>query len=115
MIHEPLKEVGLDALVWTPAAVQQYFDETYNVEYAIPSRRRLVKEAGVSYQKPLHTAAELDTEEQKMFREELKKWQEMDATVGCIDQTKKSLQVEPCALWFPRDTRPSVKFSGQRD
>ncbi|WEL27393.1 Transposase (plasmid) [Haloferax volcanii] len=39
----------------------------------------------------------------------------MDATVVCIDQTKKSVQVEPRAAWFPRGTRPSVKLSGQRD
>jgi len=42
-----------------------------------------------------------------------KKQQEMDATVVCIDQTKKSVQVEPSAAWFPRGTRPSVELSGQ--
>ena len=39
----------------------------------------------------------------------------MDATVVCIDQTKKSVQVEPRAAWFPRGTRPSVELSGHRD
>lgn len=39
----------------------------------------------------------------------------MDATVVCIDQTKKSVQVEPRATWFPRGTRPAVELSGQRD
>ena len=39
----------------------------------------------------------------------------MDATVVCIDQTKKSVQGEPRAAWFPRGTRPSVERSGQRD
>jgi hypothetical protein len=39
----------------------------------------------------------------------------MDATVVCIDQSKKSVQVEPRAAWFPRGTRPSVTLSGQRD
>ena len=39
----------------------------------------------------------------------------MDATVVCIDQTKKSVQVEPRAAWFPHGTRPSVELSGQRD
>ena len=39
----------------------------------------------------------------------------MDATVVCIDQTKKSVQVEPRAAWFPRGTRPAVELSGQRD
>ncbi len=39
----------------------------------------------------------------------------MDATVVCIDQTKKSVQVEPRAAWFPCGTRPSVELSGQRE
>jgi len=39
----------------------------------------------------------------------------MDAAVVCLDQIKKSVQVEPRAAWFPRGTRPSVELSGQRD
>jgi len=39
----------------------------------------------------------------------------MDATVVCIDQTKKSVQVEPRTAWFPRGTRPTIELSGQRD
>jgi len=39
----------------------------------------------------------------------------MVATVVCIDQTRKSVQVEPRAAWFPRGTRPSVELSGQRE
>jgi len=72
-VHESPEEVGLDAPAWTPAVVQQYLDETYDVEYSIPSCRRLLKEAGLSYQKPRRTAAESDAEDQETFREELKK------------------------------------------
>jgi hypothetical protein len=39
----------------------------------------------------------------------------MDDTVVCIDQTKKFVQVETRAEWFPRGTQPSVELSGQRD
>jgi transposase len=39
----------------------------------------------------------------------------MDATAVCIDQTKKSVRVEPRAAWFPEGTRPSVALSGHRD
>jgi len=49
-VHEPPEEVGVDAPAWTPALVQQYLDETYGVEYSIPSCRRLLKEAGLSFQ-----------------------------------------------------------------
>ncbi|WIV66826.1 IS630 family transposase [Natrialbaceae archaeon AArc-T1-2] len=115
-VHRSPEEVGFDAPAWTPALVQQHLAETYDVEYSIPSCRRLLKEAGLSFQKPRRTAAESDAEDQETFREELKKKRrEMDATVVCIDQTKKSVQVEPRAAWFPRGTRPSVELSGQRD
>ncbi|WP_136689348.1 IS630 family transposase [Halorhabdus amylolytica] len=115
-VHEPPEAVGLHAPAWTPALAQEYLEETYGVEYSIPSCRRLLKEAGLSYQKPRRKAAEADEDEQETFHEELKKKRrEMDATVVCIDQTKKSVQVEPRAAWFPRGTRPSVKLSGQRD
>ncbi|WP_222914137.1 IS630 family transposase [Natrinema sp. SYSU A 869] len=115
-VHESPEEVGIDAPAWTPALVQQYLDETYDVEYSLPSCRRLLKEAGLSYQKPRRTAAEAEADEQETFHEELKKKRrEMDATVVCLDQTKKSVQVEPRAAWFPRGTRPAVELSGQRD
>jgi len=51
-VHEPPAEVGIDAPMWTPALVQEYLAETYDVEYSIPSCRRLLKEAGLSYQPP---------------------------------------------------------------
>ncbi len=44
-VHESPEEVGLNAPAWTPTLVQQYLDETYDVEYSIPSCRRLLKEA----------------------------------------------------------------------
>jgi hypothetical protein len=39
----------------------------------------------------------------------------MGTPVVCIDQTKKSVQFEPRATWFPRGTRPAVELPGQRD
>jgi len=72
-VHEPPEEVGVDAPAWTPALVQQYLDETYGVEYSIPSCRRLLKEAGLSFQKPRRTAAQSDADEQETLREDLKK------------------------------------------
>ncbi len=71
-VHESPREVGVDAPAWTPALVQQYLEETYDVEYSIPSCRRLLKEAGLRYQKPRRTVAESESDEQEPFREELK-------------------------------------------
>ncbi|MDS0297120.1 IS630 family transposase [Halogeometricum luteum] len=115
-VHDPPEEVGIDAPAWTPALAQEYLEDTYGVQYSIPSCRRLLKEAGLSYQKPRRSAAEADEDEHEAFHDELKKKRrEMDATVVCIDQTKKSVQVEPRAAWFPQGTRPSVELSGQRE
>jgi transposase len=71
-VHEPPEEVGIDAPVWTPALVQQYLEDAYDAEYSIPSCRRLLKEAGLSYQKPRRRAAEADETEQEEFRDEFK-------------------------------------------
>jgi transposase len=43
------------------------------VEYSIPSCRRLLKEAGLSYQKPHRKATEADETEQAEFYDELDK------------------------------------------
>ena len=72
-VHEPPDEVGINAPAWTPALVQEYLEETYGVEYSIPSCRRLLKEAGLSYQKPRRKAAEADEDEQGEFHDELKR------------------------------------------
>jgi transposase len=66
-VHHSPEEVGVDAPAWTPALVQEYLQETYDVEYSIPSCRRLLKEAGLSYQKPRRSAAETDGGEHEEF------------------------------------------------
>ena len=72
-VHEPPEEVVIDAPAWTPARAQEYLQETYGVEYSIPSCRRLLKEAGLSYQKPRRSVAEADEDEHEAFHDELKK------------------------------------------
>ncbi len=72
-VHEPPEEVGIDAPAWTPALVQEFLEETYGVEYSYPSCRRLLKEAGLSYQKPRRTADEAEESDTEEFRDELKK------------------------------------------
>ena len=72
-VHDLPEEVGIDAPAWTPTLAQNYLEEIYGVEYSIPSCRRLLKEAGLSYQKPRRSAAEADESEQEEFHDELKK------------------------------------------
>ena len=72
-VHDPPTKVGYDAPAWTPALVQEFLEDTYRAEYSYPSCRRLLKEAGLTYQKPRRTAAEADESDQDEFHDELKK------------------------------------------
>jgi len=72
-VHELPEQAGIDAQAWTPALAQDYLEETYGVTYSIPSCRRLLKEAGLSYQKPRRKAAEANEDEQEEFHDTLKK------------------------------------------
>ncbi len=74
--------------------VQLYIEETYDVEYPTPSCRRLLKEAELNFQKPRRTAAEANENEQQQFCDDLKKSGEKWPPLVCLDQTKKSSEVE---------------------
>jgi transposase len=50
-VREPPTHAGYDAETWTPALVQQYLAEAHDVEYSLPSCRRLMKEAGLRYRR----------------------------------------------------------------
>jgi transposase len=112
-VHEPPEEVGIDAPAWAPALVKEFLEDRYGVEYSYPSCRRLLKEAGLSYQKHRRSAAEAEESDQEAFHDEIKK------TSG--DGRQSSLHrpnQEICpgqAAWFPRGTWPSVELSEQRD
>jgi transposase len=68
-LQKPLTEAGYDA----PALVQQYLADHFDADYSQPSCRRLMKEAGLSYQKPRRQTAEAEAEDRKEFRDDLKK------------------------------------------
>ena len=72
-LHEPPAAAGIEAPAWTPALLQEFLRDTFDVEYSRPSCRRLLKEAGLTYQKPRRTAAEADQEDIEEFYDELKK------------------------------------------
>ncbi|GAA0524408.1 Transposase [Halorubrum aquaticum] len=72
-VHESPEEIGFDAPAWTPPLVKEFLEETYGVKYSLPSCRRLLKEAGLSYQKPRRSAAESDEDDQEAFHDEIKK------------------------------------------
>jgi transposase len=112
-VHESPEEVGVDAPAWTPALVQQYLDETYDVEYSLLSRRRLLKEAGLSYQN--HAVQPPNP----MLRSKKRSARSSKKAAGDGHHSslyRSNQEIRPSrAAWFPRGTRPSVELSGQRD
>ena len=50
-LQESPEAVGLDEPAWHPTLLQQYLQDVYDVEYSVPSCRRLMKEAGLNYQR----------------------------------------------------------------
>lgn len=72
-LSSPPTASGYEASTWTPALVQQYLDETFDVEYSLPSCRRLLKEAGFRHRKAASVAAEIDVNDRETLLEELRK------------------------------------------
>lgn len=64
--------VGFDAPAWTTELLQEFIREEFGIDYSQPSCRRLMKEAGLSYQTPRKAAAEADPEKREEFEQELK-------------------------------------------
>ena len=72
-VREPPDQAGYDEPAWTTKLVRHHLKETYGVQYSIPSCRRLLKEAGLSYQKPRPANAKAEPEDREEFDETLKK------------------------------------------
>lgn len=72
-VRESPQESGYDEQAWTTNLVRHHLKETYDVEYSLPSCRRLLKEAGLSYQKPRPENVKADPEDREEFDEALKK------------------------------------------
>lgn len=72
-VQEPPPEAAYDEPAWTTSLVRHHLNETYDVEYSIPSCRRLLKEAGLSYQKPRPSNAKAEPEDREEFDETIKK------------------------------------------
>ncbi len=59
-LHAPPTDAGYDATAWSPSLVQRHLEEAFDVNYSLPSCRRLMKEAGLSYQRPLRPEDDSD-------------------------------------------------------
>jgi len=70
-LHESPEELGYDEPAWTTKLVRHHLEEAYDVEYSIPSCRRILKEAGLSYQKPRPANAGAKPEHRNEFDQTL--------------------------------------------
>lgn len=50
-LRESPTDAGYDAAAWTPELVRSHLRATHDVDYSIPSCRRLMKEAGLRYRR----------------------------------------------------------------
>ncbi|WP_254546667.1 helix-turn-helix domain-containing protein [Halomarina pelagica] len=50
-LRESPEAAGYDAPAWTPALVRDHVRDRFDVDYSIPSCRRLMKEAGLRYRR----------------------------------------------------------------
>lgn len=51
-LHRPPRECSFEGAAWTPELVRRYVRERFEIEYSLPSCRRLMKESGLSYRSP---------------------------------------------------------------
>lgn len=66
-------DIGYDAPAWTPKLAQRYLLDVFGVEYTLRHVRRLLKEAGLSFQTPCPQPPTADHAEHEKFQEPLKK------------------------------------------
>lgn len=60
VLHEPPEPHGYDAPAWTPSLTRRYLEDQWGVTYSIPSCRRLMKEAGLTYRTPRQSPSDGD-------------------------------------------------------
>lgn len=72
-VRESPRDAGYDEPAWTTELVRHHLEETYDVEYSIPSCRRLLKEAGLRYRKPRPSNAKPEPDDRERFDDELEK------------------------------------------
>lgn len=71
--------VGYDAPAWTPKLARQYLIEEFDAEYTLRHVRRMMKDAGLSWQTPRPQPPTADEDERAEFRNNLKKTDSKDS------------------------------------
>jgi transposase len=72
-VKNPPEDVGIDAPAWSTALAQEYLREQFDLEFTRRHVRRLLHDAGLSWQTPRPQPPTADEEERAEFREDIKK------------------------------------------
>lgn len=75
-VQNPPEDVGIDAPAWTPTIARHYLNTEFGIEYTLRHIRRLLTEAGLSWQTPRPQPPTADEDERDEFQEDLKKTDE---------------------------------------
>lgn len=73
VLQESPANVGIDASAWTPKIVRQYLFDEFDAEYTLRHVRRLLKDAGLSWQTPRPQPPAAGDDDREAFREDFKK------------------------------------------
>jgi transposase len=75
-VSNPPKDVGYDAPAWSSALAQQFLRDEVDQEFSRRHVRRLLNQAGLSWQTPRPQPPTADDEERREFRKDLQKTDE---------------------------------------
>lgn len=78
-LHEPPEHVGLDAPAWHPRLARQYLLDEFDVEYTLRHVRRMMTDAGLSWQTPRPRPPTAGDEERVRSREDLENTESNDS------------------------------------
>ena len=112
-VHNPPTEVGFDAPAWSSALAQEYLRREFDQQFSRRHVRRLLNEAGLSWQTPRPQPPTADEGKREEFREDLKKLSsnlpEKYTTIA-VDQTRKSVGCDLYNAWFPEGERIPLPY-----
>lgn len=71
ILQTPPSQVGYESPAWTTELLQRCIQEKFEINYSLPSCRRLMKEAGLSHLPPQEAATEINQADIEAVEEEL--------------------------------------------
>lgn len=105
--------------LWTRGIVQKALKKKWNLKLSISSVGRLLKQLGLSWQKPLKKAYQQDPEKVKKWLKNQfpyikKRAKEKGATIYFSDESGLRSDHQTGKTWAPVGETPTVKVNGQR-